>query len=184
MISSGEGIAVQQVAATTAPENNPIFSPDGKIIYYVKGEGDRYYIWGYNFETNLHTQYAEGFTPCISKDGKTMYVTRRKEIWKIDLEKGTETLILSDPKKSFSTPQLHPDEKYLVCVGLTEKTKNKRKNLDLYKVNVDGTGLTQLTFHPGDDLSPVWSRDGKSIFFLSQRGNKDGKWNLWRLDLE
>ena len=28
----------------------------------------------------------------------------------------------------------------------------------------------QLTYHAADDLSPVWGRDGRYIYFVSQRG--------------
>ena len=44
------------------------------------------------------------------------------------------------------------------------------------------TQLTQLTYHPGNDLSAVWSPDGRSIFFLSQRGSADKVYNVWRMD--
>ena len=30
-------------------------------------------------------------------------------------------------------------------------------NIDIYTVNVDGTGLTRLTDHPAMDFDPVWS---------------------------
>jgi TolB protein len=36
-------------------------------------------------------------------------------------------------------------------------------------MNADGTGLTRLTFSPGNDLSPTWSKDGKRIAFVSAR---------------
>lgn len=101
----------------------------------------------------------------------------------INIRKGSETLILNDPKKGYSSPQISPDGKRIVCVGTTEGDNTKPQNLDIFVVNVDGTRLTQLTFHGGHDVSPVWAPDGKSIFFLSQRGNKQGKYNVWKMDL-
>ena len=44
-------------------------------------------------------------------------------------------------------------------------------NTDLFACHVDGTHLVQLTYHAADDLSPVWSQDGKYIYFISQRGS-------------
>ncbi len=45
---------------------------------------------------------------------------------------------------------------------------------DIFVMNPDGTKLQQLTFHPADDLQPVWSPDGQQIAFISLRdGNKE-----------
>ena len=45
---------------------------------------------------------------------------------------------------------------------------------DLYKVSSNGGDATQLTFHESHDLMPVFSKDGKTIAFASDRyGNFD-----------
>lgn len=197
LINASEGVAVQQITSTMADEVGPCFSPDGKEIYFTKTETttqanglpqSRYYIWSYNRETSLLTQYSEGFTPNITPDGKNLIITRNNkqngkgEIWIVNTENGQETMILNDPSKGFSSPRISPDGKKIICVGTSEKTKNRNANLDLFVVNLNGTGLTQLTFHPGDDVSPQWSPDGKILYFLSQRGTEKGSWNVWKMD--
>ncbi|MBI4522126.1 MAG: PD40 domain-containing protein [Gemmatimonadetes bacterium] len=37
-------------------------------------------------------------------------------------------------------------------------------------VNADGTGVTRLTTHPGRDVSPSWSPDGKWIAYHRDDG--------------
>ena len=37
----------------------------------------------------------------------------------------------------------------------------------------------QLTFSPGNDFSPAWSPDGRSIVYVS---DQTGAWNLWTVD--
>ncbi len=45
---------------------------------------------------------------------------------------------------------------------------------DLYKVSSQGGDATQLTFHQAHDFMPVWSKDGETIAFASDRyGNFD-----------
>lgn len=188
MINRTQGAAVQQITTTPLTELGPSFSPDGKMMYFAKSDGGRYYVWSVNLETSLLTQYSEGFTPAMAPDGRRLVVTRNNktsgngEIWLIDVVTGAETLILTDPKKGFSSPRISPDGTLIVCVGTSEKTATTPENLNLYTIKLDGTALTQLTFHPGHDVSPSWAPDGKSIYFISQRGNPTGKFNVWRMD--
>lgn len=51
-------------------------------------------------------------------------------------------------------------------------TSNQSGNYELYKINSDGTGLTNLTQNPADDLAfwdTPWSPDGSHIAFVSTR---------------
>lgn len=59
-------------------------------------------------------------------------------------------------------------------------TDNKAHNVlaakgayHLYRINPDGSGRKQITFGQYSDTHPIWSPDGKSIYFLRNRK----KWN-------
>ena len=187
-INSTQGAAVQQIAASNRDEMGPSYSVDGKEIFYTREEGNRFYIWSFHTETSLVTQYGEGFTPVMTPDGEHMIITRnsrtgfRGEIWSINLKTGMETLILSDPIKGYSSPSISSDNKTIACVGVTQKSAGYPQNLDIYTVQIDGTKLTQLTFHGGYDVSPQWTPGGKSLFFISQRGNSNGEYNVWKME--
>ena len=45
---------------------------------------------------------------------------------------------------------------------------------DIYAMNADGTGVTQLTSTAGVDEQPTWSPDGSKIAFASARNNSMG----------
>ena len=47
---------------------------------------------------------------------------------------------------------------------------------DIYVMNADGTGVTNLTNSPGSDDSPAWSPDGTRIAF---RSNRSGYYDLY-----
>ncbi|MEX0780036.1 MAG: hypothetical protein WD491_14810 [Balneolales bacterium] len=199
MINTNSGSAIQQITSGSRQDVGPQFSPDGDNIFFTRStrrrdgaglEYQSFIIWSFNLESSLFTQYSDGFTPNISSDGKELVITRNNgstgfgEIWKLNIDSGQETLILGDSKRGFSSPQISPDGNTIVIVGSTEETGSRPANLDIYTVRMDGTGLTQHTFHPGHDVSPVWSPNGEHLYVLSQRGSETGSFNVWRMNLQ
>jgi TolB protein len=55
---------------------------------------------------------------------------------------------------------------------------NRGGNYDIWVMNVDGSGLTQLTTDAADDLYPTWSPDGRKIAFLSSRSGEVSVWTM------
>ncbi len=202
MINTNEGSAIQHLTESQSGiATAPVFSSDGERIFYTRGIPSTtttgnipvttwtYSIWSMNKNTSITTQYVEGSSPEFIPGEKMLFTksntqTNQGEIWMIDLKSGQETMILRDNLRGFSTPKISPDGKKILCVGSTSGTKPAESNLNIFSINVDGTGFQQLTFHPGNDTSPCWAPDGKSIYFLSQRGNEKGSFNIWSIDLK
>ena len=49
---------------------------------------------------------------------------------------------------------------------------------DLWLSTIDGSAPRKLTTHDANDTSPAWSPDGRSILFLSSRGESTQVWRL------
>jgi hypothetical protein len=69
-------------------------------------------------------------------------------------------------------PRWSPVDDRLAFVGRAEA------NWDLYVRSENGLGLSRLTDDPALDTQPAWAADGRSIIFLSDRGNR---WDLYRV---
>src|SRR5439155_25675191 len=54
-------------------------------------------------------------------------------------------------------------------------------NSDIYAINLDGTGLVQLTTSPGQDNNPNFSPDGSRIVFESGR---DGNYEIYVMNAD
>lgn len=191
LVDFEKGAVVKQISNGTDNDFSGAISKDGNKIYFHRGEGyDVFSLWSYDKRNNLFSNYSRGMNPIPDpRNPNILYCTRYTnnkicEIWRLNIETGMEEILLGLPDRSFTTPQLSPDGQWLLVTGTTQDEKNKRINTDVFAVRTDGTQLTQLTYHPGNDLSAIWAPDGKSIYFVSERGTNGKVYNVWRMDFQ
>lgn len=186
--SSTSGYVCRQITGSNK-DYSPIYSNNMKNIFFARLENNGTSIWSYDINSNFLSSYTKGMNPYPSKDENIILCTRinadgRGEIWRVNYQTGIEECIVSDPNRSFTTPSLSPDNRWVLFVGSSMLMNGKQQyfNTDLFACHADGTHLVQLTYHAADDLSPVWSKDGQSIYFVSQRGSATGTANVWKMD--
>lgn len=166
---------------------SPIYSPDMKQIFFARSENRGISIWSYNIANNYVSNYTSGMNPCPTIHDIVLCTRTnaegRCEIWRINCNTGVEECLVSDSRRSFASPVLSPDGKWILMTGSSEINTGKFSywNTDIYVCHTDGTHLQQLTYHAADDVSPVWSKNGKYIYFISQRGSAEAKANIWRM---
>lgn len=182
-----QGSIVQRVSPQNVADYGPCYSKDGSKIFFTRLDGTNYSIWSYDTKTLSFTNYCHGLNPIPINEEELLCVRPNSkgnfEIWSVNYVKGTESIIVSTENQSYTTPSISPDGKWILMVANTLPNGNKEEeNLDIYVVRTDGTGLTQLTYHKGHDCSPIWSKDGKTIYFVSQRGTQEGTYNIWKMD--
>lgn len=173
-----------------ARDYSPVYSSDMKQVFFAREEKKGFSVWSYNIANNFLATYSLGLNPSPVSGGESSYFCTRIsaagicEIWKVNYENGLEECIVSDPNRSFMSPMISPDGRWLLMVGgsVIESGNVRYWNTDLYACHIDGSNITQLTYHAADDLSPVWSGDGKKIYFVSQRGDAEGTANIWCMD--
>ena len=131
----------------------------GEIIFAVRqpGRNGHYYVNFGNWCQNPNKwEYGSGGRLC-----------------RLDVGAGKLTVLLDDPQGAVRDPQLHYDGRKI----LMSYRPGKTHRFGLYEINIDGTGLKQLTGGPFDDIEPTYMPDGR-IMFCSTRCNRIINCNL------
>ena len=171
-----------------ASASHPCWSPDGRWIAFAgfNSDGRDPLIRIVSSQGGLSTPVASGTTPTWSRDSSRIaYVASGRADYATDWsslgrnEERIEAVTLTGTKAGEIEilargiwPRWSPTDDRLAFVGRAES------NWDVYVRSTSGLGLSRLTDNPSLDTYPIWKLDGRSIIFLSDRGNR---WDLYRV---
>jgi tricorn protease len=186
-VTSLEGNMVKRITNTPGQERTVSFSPDGKSILYAS---ERNNIWGlyktslvrpeesYFFQSTILKEESvfvgakESFQPAWSPDGKEIaFLEDRTAVKVINLaSKEVRTILPAEKNYSYSDGDQwfnwSPDGKYILLQFLQDNHWQTQVGL----VSADGKGqLLDVTESGFDNASPVWSSDGKMMYWISNR---------------
>jgi len=132
----------------------PIAEPQpGEILFCERNPGRDYaghYYADFGYDCGNETYWLHG------ADGGCLAIYSPKT--------GTVRTLLEDPSGAVRDPQIHYDGKKV----LFSYRKGGTHHYNLYEMNLDGTGLRQITQGDWDDVEPAYLPDG-GIAFCSTR---------------
>ena len=181
----------------TSGPSSVAWSPDSKeVVYSMAGS-----LWRQKTDSKTAQQLTDGpgydYQPDWSPDGKNVaYVSYQKdaiELWLLEIATG-KTMQLTSGGAANVEPRWSPDGKRIVFVSTSY---NKRFHIFRAEVRegklenvVRLTGETKSSlpryYYSAYDMeiSPVWTRDGQEILFVSNRGHIHGTGGFWRMRVE
>jgi Tol biopolymer transport system component len=125
-------------------------------------------------------------SPVWSPDGtKIAFISNRDYLLSLYVMNadGSNARLVADKPLEPAQPAWSPDGgKIAFTAGMRFTFGTGKPSVDIYVINVDGSGLTQLTRDSGANGSPSWSPDGKQIAFVSDRD--DGKARIWIMNAD
>ena len=159
------------------------YSLDGKQIVYASGTEGNVQLYIMNADgtkqrklTDAPNHYNGG--PFFSPDGtKVIFRSDRKEkdrlqLYVINADGTAEKALTDNDKWVYWAPYWFRDGKHIIYTAADHSDPTARPNYDLYWMNIDHGKTVRLTFAPGADVLPVFSPDGKTVMWTS---NRDGR---------
>lgn len=180
-----------QITDDAAFDWNPVWSPDGKFLYFASDRGGSMNLWRVPIEERtgrvtgppepLTTPSSYAQQVAFSRDGKrAVYVSQvsSTNIFRVEFNPYKEQITgepvaVTPGSRHASTPDLSADGEWFVYSSQGEKQE------DIYVVGKDGaTSPRKLTDDDYKDRHPRWSPDGTRIVFYSDRSGKYEAWTI------
>ena len=178
---------------TTGP-SAAAWSPDSRaLIYSMSGS-----LWRQDVNSTIAEQLTAGpgydYQPDWSADGRWVAFARYDhdavELWLLDLRDG-RTRQLTSGKAVNLEPRFSPDGKRLAFVSssytghfhiFTGRFEDGELS-DVQQLTPENVSPLPRYYYSQIDheISPVWSRDGSEVLFISNRGHIHGTGGFWRM---
>jgi serine/threonine protein kinase len=173
-------IASGKITRLITPGLQPAFSPSGKTIAYMRGQGINEEVWLADADGSNGRKLVDGGMPHWAKDGKTLYFHSRKE-GKIKVADVTKARIVAKdfaPCAKSLYPAVSPDGKYVAYV---EGGSGKLVVLSINRKQWVEWAPHTLTEARGGLVG--WSPDSKRVGYGGFGAGGPDSVGLWVFDL-
>ena len=149
-----DGSAKKRITVTAGYDGGAVFSRDGSKM-----------VWRANYPP----------TPELMATYKSLLADNLTAPMKMEImvadAGGKNALAITNFGCASFAPTFTPDGKQILFSS--NKHECDSRHFELYRINIDGTGLEQVTNYGGFTSFPEFSPDGKTLVFCSDRGAKE-----------
>jgi tricorn protease len=165
----------------------PAFSPDGKKIAFSSNRHGSYDVFVVPVQggkpARLTFDSSDDLVNAWSPDGKTILFTSMRgtrfpntlDLYSVPASGGRATRVSPFEGRDGVYSPAGDLIAYVRGPGDTfRKFYHGASNDDIWICDADGGNNRRLTTHTGEDISPMWSPDGKVIYYVSDAGSSPG----------
>ncbi len=170
-VPAKSGITRNLTQSSGANDRSVAWSPDGQWIAYLSDRSGEYEIYIQKQDgSEIPVQLTTGadtykFDIAWSPDSKKiLWNDKKMRLQYVDIKTKEVTIVAQSPRWEYSEFDWSPDSRWVV---FTETAVNNFSRVCLYNtLDKKRVAITDLWYESG---SPVFSRDGKYLFFVSDR---------------
>jgi eukaryotic-like serine/threonine-protein kinase len=179
------GDPINLTKGSSTDDSQPAFSPNGQsIAFRSEREGGGIYVMTATGDSTTRVSDF-GYSPSWSPDGGQILVGTEKipqpstrptksQLWTIELKTGRRQQVFEGDALQ---PTVSPHQKRIAYWSRPDRYGQREHILT---VPVGGGEPVAVTDGSSTDLNPVWSPDGRYLYFSSNRG---GSSNIWRIGI-
>jgi len=180
-VIDSEGGEARQITKLPVAVANPKWFPDGRRIAFVADvPGDFAGDWP-ALRKQLDDRTKSKVTARISENRKYRHFDRwltdadYPRLFVVDVESGVVTELTPASKRYFGFDgadySISPDGKQIAASVNTTNAPYDTLNFDIVLIDADGSGRSRniTTSNVGNDTRPIFSHDGRSLFYGEQR---------------
>lgn len=179
-----------QVTNDAALDWDPVWSPDGKFLYFASDRSGSMNLWRAPIDerTGRVSDEIEAVTTpspysgymTFSRDGRRVAYVQRistTSLQRVGFDPTREAVVgppepLTQGSLVAISPAVSPDGEWIAF-----STQGGKREV-LFVIRKDGSGLRQITDDNFRNRAPVWSPDGSRLGFYS---NRSGKFEIWTI---
>ena len=182
----GNGGSINLTKDSSTDDSQPAFSPTGdRIAFRSERDGGGIYVMNARGEAPVRISDF-GYSPSWSPDGAQIVIGTEKipqpstrptksELWKIDLNTHQRQRIAEGDALQ---PAFSPHQKRIAYWSRPDRYGQREH---IWTIPANGGEAVAVTNGSFTDLNPVWSPDGKYLYFSSNQG---GSSNIWRIAID
>jgi Tol biopolymer transport system component len=177
-----------------ATDWSPVWSPDGRYLYFVSERGGSMNLWRVPIDEVSGRRLGEPEPiitpapflahPSVSADGRRIAYTavvQTSNVQRLTLDPAAaavkgEPAWVTNGSRLWANPDPTPDGEWVVFYSRDQPEG------DIYVSRPDGTGQRQLTSDPALDRVPRWSPDKTWVAFFSNRSGALAVWKIRAAD--
>ena len=169
-----------QITRSPSRDKNPKWSPDGKNIAYISDKTGEEQIFIYNIETNETKQVTdrEGIKINVfwAPNSENILISEYDGcLYNYNIKTQNEIKLIDIDYGYIFYASWSPDSKWIAYSCDTENYHD-----EIFMMELNDRDPINITDYARDDIAPVFSKDGKELYFIS---NREGSYQLYSLPL-
>lgn len=197
-----QGGTAKRLTSNPAYDSMPVWSHDSKKIAFSSNRNGNFDVYVMNAEGGIPqrvtTHSGKEHPYCFSRDNKEIYFgaatgksatnvqfphRSSQELYRVGINGGSPIQVLSNTAEN---AVISGDSKTILYHDNKGNESDWRKHhtssiaRDIWAYDTNSKKHTKLTNFPGEDRNPIFAKDGKHIYYLSEQ---KGSFNVWQMEL-